>query len=183
MSVSEPDSKAGTFSYSILIFKFLNKWYCLGSGSGKSFFFMIRNFFHVAWRNVWKHKTYAGINILGLSLGVACGIFIFSLVTWHFSFDAFHPDKDRIYRIVTEFHDEIGDYSPGVPSPVGRTFRKDFDYAEQVARVVSYGEALITVKSGGDQKKFEEGDGVAYTEPAYFNIFDFPLLRGNGRVQ
>jgi putative ABC transport system permease protein len=140
---------------------------------------MIRNFFLIAWRNVWKHKTYAGINVLGLSLGIACGIFIFSLVTWHFSFDAFHPNKDRIYRIVTEFHDEIGDYSPGVPSPVGRTFRKDFDFAEQVARVVSYEDALITVKGGGDQKKFEESDGVAYTEPAYFNIFDFPLLRGN----
>lgn len=140
---------------------------------------MLRNFFRIAMRNVSKHKAYAGINIFGLSLGIACGIYIFSLTTWHFSFDRFHPNRDRIFRIVTEFHDEIGDYSPGVPSPAGRTFRSDFDYAEQVARVVTYGRALISVKDGNDQKKFEEDEGIAYAEPAYFNIFSFPLIRGS----
>lgn len=140
---------------------------------------MLKNFFTIAWRNLRKNKTYAGINILGLSLGIGCSILIFALVSYHLSFDNFHPGKDRIYRVVTEFHDEINDYSQGVPSPLGKYFRKDFDYAEEVARIIGYNNNLVTVQDGGQIKKFQEEKGIAYTEPAYFDIFNFPLLRGD----
>src|ERR1700761_1812298 len=106
---------------------------------------MLKNFFTIAWRNLWKNKTYAGINILGLSLGIGCSILIFALVSYHLSFDDFHPAKDRIYRVVTEFHDEIADLSAGVPTPLGKYFRKDFDYADEVARVIGFSHSLITV--------------------------------------
>src|SRR6202046_1618516 len=97
---------------------------------------MLKNFFTIAWRNLWKNKAYAGINILGLSLGIGCSILIFTLVSYHLSFDNFHRDKDRIFRVVTEFHDEVADYSQGVPSPLGKAFRNDFGYAEKTARVI-----------------------------------------------
>jgi putative ABC transport system permease protein len=140
---------------------------------------MIKNFFTIAWRNLWKNKTYAGINILGLSLGIGCSILIFTLVSYHLSFDNFHRDKDRIYRVVTEFHDEVADYSQGVPSPLGKAFRNDFGYAEKTARVIGDKDVLIRFESGGELKKFQEEKGVAYAEPAFFDIFRFPLLRGN----
>jgi len=140
---------------------------------------MLKNFFTIAWRNLRKNKAYAGINILGLSLGIGCSILIFTLVSYHLSFDNFHPDKDRIYRVVTEFHDEVADYSQGVPSPLGKAFRKDFDFAEKTARVIGDKHVLISFEDGGELKKFEEEKGVAYTEPAFFDIFRFPLLRGN----
>lgn len=141
--------------------------------------YMLKNFFTVAWRNLWKNKVYAGINILGLSLGIGCSILIFALVSYHLSFDNFHAHGDRIYRVVTEFHDEIGDYSQGVPSPLGKYFRKDFDYAEMVARTIGYRNNLVTVQNGNETKKFNEEKGIAFTEPAYFDIFHFPLLRGD----
>lgn len=140
---------------------------------------MLKNFFTIAWRNLRKNKAYAGINILGLSLGIGCSILIFTLVSYHLSFDNFHPDKDRIYRVVTEFHDEVADYSQGVPSPLGKAFRKDFDFAEKTARVIGDKDVLISFEDRGELKKFEEEKGVAYTEPAFFDIFRFPLLRGN----
>ncbi len=140
---------------------------------------MIKNFFTIAWRTLWKNKAYAGINILGLSLGIGCSILIFALVSYHLSFDDFHPDKDRIYRVVTEFHDEVADYSQGVPSPLGKAFRNDFDFAEKSARVISYDDMLISFESGGVLKKFQEEKGVAYAEPGFFDIFHFPLLHGN----
>jgi putative ABC transport system permease protein len=140
---------------------------------------MLKNFFTIAWRNLWKNKAYAGVNILGLSLGIGCSLLIFALVSYHLSFDNFHPGKDRIYRIVTEFHDEVADYSQGVPSPLGKAFRKDFDFAEKTARVIGYKDMLISFESGGELKKFEEQSGVAYAEPAFFDIFRFPLMRGN----
>src|SRR6202012_3062618 len=109
---------------------------------------MLKNFFTIAWRNIWKHKTYAGINILGLSLGIGCSILIFALVSYHLSFDNFHPGKDRIYRVVTEMHDEIDDYTPGVPTPLGKAFRNDFYYAEKKARIIGSSNDLITIQDG-----------------------------------
>src|ERR1700742_4374678 len=111
-----------------MITKGIEKWYHLG-GTSVQPICMLKNFFTVAWRNLWKNKTYAGINILGLSLGIGCSILIFALVSYHLSFDNFHAHGDRIYRVVTEFHDETADYSQGVPTPLGKYFRKDFDYA------------------------------------------------------
>ncbi|HEV9036001.1 MAG TPA: ABC transporter permease [Puia sp.] len=162
---------------------------------------MLRSFFTIAWRNLRKNRTYALINVSGLSLGIACGLLIYALVGYHLSFDDFHAGKDRIYRVVTEFHDEIADYSQGVPSPLGKAFRKDFDYAEAVARVVDFNNDLITFADGsgggnlgggsnGDRganggvgggviRKFEEPKGIAYAEPAFFGIFNFPLLEGD----
>ena len=140
---------------------------------------MLKSLFTIAWRNLRKNRAYASINVLGLSLGIACGLLIFTLVGYHLSFDDFHPGKDRIYRVVTEFHDEIADFSQGVPSPLGKTFRKNFDYAESVARVVDFNHSLISFSEGGVVRKFEEEKGVAYAEPTFFDIFRFPLLEGD----
>ena len=140
---------------------------------------MLKNFFTIAWRNLWKNKAYAGINILGLSLGIGCSILIFTLVSYHLSFDNFHPDKDRIFRVVTEFHDEVADYSQGVPTPLGKYFRIDYDYAEKVARVIGHSNNLVAVRSGGEVRKFSEEKGIAFAEPDYFDIFNFPLVAGD----
>ncbi|HLI92952.1 MAG TPA: ABC transporter permease, partial [Puia sp.] len=139
---------------------------------------MFRSFFTIGWRNLRKNRTYTAINVLGLSLGIACGLLIFALVTYHLSFDDFHPGKDRIYRVVTEFHDEVADFSPGAPTPLGKAFRKDLDDAEAVARIIGYSNSLISIPAVGEVRKFQEEKGVAYAEPAYFDIFHFPLAEG-----
>jgi len=137
---------------------------------------MLKNFFVIAWRNVRKNKAYASINILGLSLGIACSLLIFALVHYQLSFDTFHPGKDRIYRIVTEWHDEITDYSQGTPTPLGRVIRTELSGTERSARVMANG-GLITFEDKGEKKKFD--DEFAYVEPGFFDIFRFPLIRGN----
>lgn len=141
---------------------------------------MIRNYFKIGWRNLTRNKSYAFINIFGLSLGIACSIVIFCFVHFQLSFDTFHKNKDRIYRVVTEWHDDESGQSPAVPSPLGKAFSTEYPLAEQAARVISYNDALIAVKKNGtDLQKFKEEDGIAYVEPAFFNIFDFPLVKGN----
>jgi len=140
---------------------------------------MIKNYFKIAWRNLKRNQSYTLINILGLSLGMACGILIFTLVKYHLSFDDFHPDKDRIYRIVTEFHEDNINYSPGVPAPLGKAFRNDYAFAEKTARVVTYGNSLISIPSSKDNKKFKEENGVAFAESEFFDIFNFPLIQSD----
>ncbi|HEY1018302.1 MAG TPA: ABC transporter permease [Sediminibacterium sp.] len=140
---------------------------------------MIRNYLKIGWRNLTKNRSYAFINIFGLSLGIACSIVIFTIVKYHLGFDNFHENKDRIYRIVTEWHDDEPGTSEAVPSPVGRAFRSEFTFAEKTARVISYNDALVAMDAGSDRKKFKEESGIAYAEPEFFDIMHFPLLKGN----
>jgi len=137
---------------------------------------MLRNFFVIAWRNVRKNKAYATINVLGLSLGIACSLLIFTFVHYNLSFDDFHPGKDRAYRLVTVWHDQFADSSQGTPSPLGRVFRKDLDVAEKLGRVIDFS-GLVTIRDKGVTKKFDER--IAYAEPEFFDIFNFPLIRGD----
>jgi len=140
---------------------------------------MLRNYFKIALRNLQRRKAYTLINVLGLSLGFASAILIFSFVKYHLSFDTFHSKKDRIYRIVTEDHMEKVFYYPGTPPPVGKAFRNDYTFAEKVSRVfVMYGPQISLPFSSGNQK-FQEGLGVAFAEPGFFDILDFPLLKGD----
>ena len=141
---------------------------------------MLRNYLKTSLRNLKRNKTYAAINIAGLALGMACGLLIFKLVKHNLSFDNFHANSDRIYRIVTEMHREDISYTSGVPSPLGKAFRDDYDFAEKVARVFnSPKDIVISVVAGKNTELFKEEEGLAIAEPEYFAIFNFPLVQGD----
>ncbi|MEZ4900883.1 MAG: ABC transporter permease [Spirosomataceae bacterium] len=143
---------------------------------------MFSNYFKTAWRSIARHKTYSLINVLGLALGMACGLLIFVLVKYHLSFDDFHADSDRIYRIVTEQHRDNITYTSGVPSPLGKALRNDYTFSEKVARIATFDDQLISIKTTQEIKKFKEKEGVAFTETEYFDIFNFPLIEGNKKT-
>lgn len=138
---------------------------------------MFRHNFIVSFRNLKRNKAYALINVLGLTLGIACVILIFTFVKYHLSFDTFHTKAEKIYRITTEFHQDEISYNPGVPSPLGEAFRNNYTFAEKTARVASFTDRLVSIPSFKDHKKFEED--IAFAETAFFDIMDFPLVRGN----
>ena len=140
---------------------------------------MFKNYFKIAWRNINRNKGYAAINVVGLSLGIACSILIFALISYHRSFDGFHKDSDRIYRLTTEWHEDQTNYSGAVPTPLGKAFRNDVSFAEKTARVLAFEGTLITIPDEKGNKKFVEPNGIAYAEPAFFSIFNFPLAIGD----
>ncbi len=139
---------------------------------------MFKNYIKTAVRNMQRNKSYTLVNIIGLGMGMASAILIFILVSYHLSFDNFHPNKDRIYRVVTELHQEQISNTPGVPPPFAKAFRNDFTYAEKVCRVITFSPTLISFNSKGTTKKFQEENGVAFTKSEYFDIFNFPILAG-----
>jgi len=141
---------------------------------------MIKNYFKIAWRNLKRNKAYAFISVTGLALGVTCGILIFTLISYHLSFDNFHKNSDRVYRFYTEWHDETVGKASAVPQPMGKAYKANFNLSEKTARIISFNRTLITLP-GKDIKKFEEKNGVAFTEPEYFDILNFPLVQGDKR--
>lgn len=140
---------------------------------------MIRNYLKIAGRNLARNRAYLLINVSGLALSMTCAFVIFSLVKYHRSFDNFHKNSDRIYRLVTELHrDDIG-YNRSVPSPLGKSVRNDYSFAEKVARIVSYENQLISITDNRETKKFKEVSGIAFTETEFFEIFNYPVIEGN----
>ena len=140
---------------------------------------MLYNFFKVAIRNIRRSASSTIINVSGLGLGITCGLLIFSIVQYHLSFDTFHQNSDRIYRFVTEQHRDQISYVPSVPPAFATAFRNDFSFGEKVGRICTVTDQLITLEEDGDGEKFREE--VAFAEPEFFEIFNFPCLKADAR--
>ena len=65
---------------------------------------MIKNYLTIALRNFRRNKLFTFINIIGLSIGISAAIVIYLIVNYDFTFDKFHKDGDRIYRVSSVFH-------------------------------------------------------------------------------
>ncbi|MBE7172384.1 MAG: ABC transporter permease [Williamsia sp.] len=141
---------------------------------------MFKNYFKTAWRTIKRNKSYAAINIVGLALGIACSILIFAVVFYHFSFENFNHNRDRIYRIVTEVRTDNTFYSHGTPAPLAKAIRNDYTFTEKAVRVSVLWYMPISIQtSNAETKKFIEKDGLAITTAEFFDVFNFPLVKGS----
>src|SRR3954471_19450054 len=145
---------------------------------------MFKNYFKTALRSLRRNMNYTIINIAGLAVGIAVCVMIFIIIQFQTSFDNFHSKKDRTYRVLTEYHHADAAnifYGKGVPYPMPVGLKTAFPQIEQVAPIYAdhNNQLLILDDNGTPVKKFKEESGVFFTEPSFFNIFDFPLLAGS----
>ena len=145
---------------------------------------MIKNYFKTAFRNLIRNKNYTVVNIAGLAVGIAVCLIIFITIQYETSFDDFHKKKNRIYRVLTEYHHaDAADifYGKGVPMALPASLKANFPQAEKVAVVYTQGNDQLLALDDNSQpvKKFKEENGVFFTEPSLFEIFDFKWLTGN----
>lgn len=141
-------------------------------------------FFKTAFRSLARNRNYTIINIAGLAVGVAVCMTIFIIIQYHTSFDNFHTKKERIYRVLTEYHNANGSNSPygkDVPFPMPAGLKSAFPHIEQVTPVfASHDDKLLIPDDNGTTiKAFKEDRGVFFTEPSFFKMFDYPLLTGS----
>ncbi|AHF14713.1 ABC transporter permease [Niabella soli] len=145
---------------------------------------MLKNYLKTAWQNLRKHKAYVVINTAGLAIGVAACLLIFLLTQYETSFDDFHNNKERIYRVVAANKTPEGmHYSQGSALPVAEGLRIDYPQLEQVARIYARNNKQLTALNDTTnipQKKFKEN--VLYAEPEFFSIFNFPFLAGDPKT-
>ncbi|MFL5741289.1 MAG: ABC transporter permease [Flavisolibacter sp.] len=143
---------------------------------------MFRNYLKTAIRSLVKNRGYALLNILGLAIGMAACILIFVVLRFETSFDNFHPKRDKIFRVTTEFHDQDGvSYSSGISFPVAPALRLDFPQIKEITSTLEMGNVQITAdNNSGAPKKFNES-GIYFLEPSFFDLFHFEWIAGNPR--
>ena len=143
---------------------------------------MFSNYFKIALRNLKKNPGYSLINIAGLAIGLACCILILLYVQDELTFDSFHQNADRIYRLVTtQKSPERGErHFPSAMGPVAPALLTEFPEAVKAVRLRDRQDmGRFTVRHG--EKSFYEGDYLV-AESSFFEVFDFKLLQGDPKT-
>src|SRR6202012_3688212 len=138
---------------------------------------MIKNYLRIAFRNLWKHRVYSSLNILGLTIGMTACFLIFLYVRFELSYDNFHSRKDRIYRMVCDIKTPTEVLNLGVCSAPMAINAKD--ECPEIESVVRFDQGSFLVRRG--DIKFQE-DNSALVDSTFFEVFDFPLLEGDPRT-
>ena len=141
---------------------------------------MFRNYFTIAIRNLLKYRMYSLINILGLSIGLACSVLILLYVANELSYDHYHEKSDRIYRITETLKDENGEvseYSASVPWSVGPTLNNDFP-SLTVTRMYQAWQKEPLISTINQESNFYE-DNLFFVDSSFFNTFSFKMVQGN----
>lgn len=139
---------------------------------------MIRNYLKIALRNLLKNKAYSFINIAGLALGLTCCLLITMYVVDELSYDHFHKNADRIYRINADLKFGGHDYVLAVVSdPMGHTLVKDYPQVKNAVRFREQGSFLV--KKGAENLKETR---VIFADSTLFDVFSFPLIYGDPKT-
>ncbi|UCC80450.1 MAG: ABC transporter permease [Candidatus Zixiibacteriota bacterium] len=133
---------------------------------------MFKNFLFISFRNLTRNKTYSLINIAGLAVGIACCLMIMLWVQNEFSYDRFHENADRIYRLCID--GQIGGRTTRTPAsnaPAGPAMVRDFPEVINSARI----DVMPTIPVKYQDKIFFE-ENILWADNSLFDIFTFPLV-------
>lgn len=138
---------------------------------------MFKNYLKIALRNLQSHKTYAILNLAGLTLGITGSILIFIFLQYHLSFEGHQPNKDRLYRVVLDLHlDEGVEYEPGSSIPLGPALAQDFPQIEKAGFIGKMPNITVSAESKMGTKRFLEKTNTAYVDKNYLDLFAFDWL-------
>lgn len=138
---------------------------------------MSKNYLLTALRHLWGHRVFSLLNIIGLTIGLAAAYLIFLYVRFERSYDNFHSKADRIYLLNDDEKTPTGLMRQGMTSaPMGIALGRAFPEIEAVVREQPQS---MLVRHGA--VAFQE-EHSAYVDSGFFEVFDFPLLRGDART-
>jgi putative ABC transport system permease protein len=143
---------------------------------------MIKNYLLVALRNIKRNKIFSAINVLGLAIGISASLVIFLIVQYHYSFDRFEKDRERIFRVVSDMKGQDGEgHTRGVQGPLADAVKKEISGPE-LAVAYHYYNALKLAVPGKIENKptlFKPKDNVIFAGPEYFQMFSYHWLAGS----
>ena len=135
------------------------------------------NYLKVSLRKTRRQKWYSFITIFGLAVGMACCMLIFLYISNELSFDRYHKDYKRIFRVGLEIKSSTGSsrYAINVP-PLAPSLMKNFPDVEKAARIFFLDDGRRMVKKG-EEIFYEEG--FVYVDPEIFSILSYTFIEGN----
>ncbi len=136
---------------------------------------MFKNYLKITLRNIKRHRVYSFINIAGLSVGMACFILILLFSRYEFSYESHHQNADRIYRVNVE--QQLTDRvfrARSSPVPLAEALYNELPEVIEFTRFQSLSTFLVR----HEDKKYYE-DKVVFADHGTFNMFTFPLLKGD----
>ncbi|MBL7833517.1 MAG: ABC transporter permease [Cyclobacteriaceae bacterium] len=136
---------------------------------------MFKNLFKIALRNIFKDKVYSAINILGLTIGITCSIFLFMYILDELSYDRYHTNANNIYRIVSNIKEPDNAFTWAVAQvPMAQELRNNYPEVKNAVRF--YGTGRTLYKNG--EKQFNEED-FYLTDSTVFDMFTYEFLAGD----
>lgn len=136
---------------------------------------MFKNILTTALRNILRNRAFSLINLIGLSVSMSLSMLIILIVKEQYTYDTFHQDSERIYRVNTNAIRVEGGSEPyaSTPLPVGRVLKDEYTFTENVVRInrglngdAVYGNVNVPVQG-------------LMVDPSFFEVFNFPLAKGN----
>ncbi len=140
---------------------------------------LLSNYFRIGFRKIKRQKIYSLINIAGLAVGLACCAVIILYVTNELSYDAFHKDADRIFRVAAHRINIVGEFRfVATPAPLGPELIRSYPQVEQAVRVVPpYENASHVLVVQGEKRYFE--NRIWFADEDIFELFHMPFIQGN----
>lgn len=135
---------------------------------------MINNLIKYSFRALRRQKSYVLINLLGLSVGIACSLIIGLFINYEMSYDQYNHNKDRIYRVI--LHGNIGGQelrATSTASPIGPTMRNEFPEVENFLRMNGWDETIVKY-----EEHFFTEEHFLEADSSFFKFFTINLLRG-----
>lgn len=140
---------------------------------------MIRNYIKIAWRNLRKNKIFSFINILGLSMGLACFVMIGMYVMDEISYDKYNEKAGRIYRINSDLRLGGTDLNMAFSSdPMGPILKQDYPQVEEFVRFYGSNDSKL-IKN---KEQYIKENRVTHVDSTLFNVFTFPVIAGDPKV-
>ena len=140
---------------------------------------MLKNYFKIAVRNLWKNKGYSAINIFGLAIGLCTCLLIALYITDELGYDRFYKNADRIFRINTDVRMGGANVHMAQTSDMmGQLLKKDYPQVEEYTRLYS-NEGNKFIKKGNE---FIDEKNVANADSTFFNVFTLPALEGDTKT-
>ena len=147
---------------------------------------MLKQQLHFALRRLIRHKLTTGINILGLTLGVLSCLVIYLFVSFEFSYDKFHADRDRIYRIIVSTTKTNGSHGEGagMPAPLAADLRREATGFSAVTGLYTDDTRILVPEKGKPNRMIpaiSEGERqhITFADSDYMDIFHYEWLAGN----
>lgn len=141
---------------------------------------MFRTFLRSIWRTISRHKAHSFINIFGLALGLTCCILILLFVQTEVSFDRFHHNADRLYRLIKLVTPQTGgtEIHSISSGQMGPAMVRDFPEVEQCTRLLPWFDDILMTH---DETTLKIPD-VVFADSTFFSTFDFKLVYGDPRT-